>query len=436
MSSSFLQNFYIYDIKQTKFIKVQRADLSKLYTSNKRCKYCPCRRKCQSNTNLIKHLQVIESKFFCFLIFDRLEQNTPQNDKRILDFVNSIETQSKIGNSPMKKGYKEQSDSIENEFNFYDYNEELDEEDDIQSKNNAEDDDDQSINYINEMEDKNLILSEIKQLQRRNNEKMNNLFEQLKLNMNSSSLNQGVIDNQNKLQLCKRTEDFQRKEKDLRFIMQINLNYEDLDYLMKKYGISDNYQILSAEFSLILNLKDANSNEDNVKIKKLNDFDRSIDSNSSLKVSSSLNNQKTSNYYQSNLTTNHSFNSSKSKKEIVYEEINLEVEEDDDDNEDEEKGEEDDDDNEDEDKEEEGKEEEEKGDKEGEEEVCSNSNLVNINDLIPSNQLKNENQFNLEERPVIIKIKKERIFDDDDTPDLANISKRIRYDKSDTEQQF
>ena len=121
-----------------------------------------------------------------------------------------------------------------------------------------ESDYDDSIASFTEEADENpvLVLNEFRNVYEKSFEKMNCYFAKLKNKMSSTNLNQGVIDAQAQMSLIRRNEDFQEKEKELTFMRSVCLNYENLDYLMKKYGITDDFEIDKAEVTLNLQLKE------------------------------------------------------------------------------------------------------------------------------------------------------------------------------------
>ena len=244
---------------------MERVNLGRLYTDGKHCTYCPCDRVVSSGNGLIKHLQSVESKFHCFLIIEKLEQNDSKNQQRIQALVNSLrDNTAEHANRPpfsslprvnQNVAHDEQSfmDDTREEHNFnaghhdrangYGYG---------HSDNETEEEEELNMDEL----DKRLILDHIEDKFKKNYDRMTGYFKQLRQRMNSSKLCKSVVDNQEKMVLSKRTEDFQAKEKELIFTAQIELNYEDLNFLMKKYCISDDYEIAGASVNLSVQLKE------------------------------------------------------------------------------------------------------------------------------------------------------------------------------------
>lgn len=274
-----MQRFFLFDIKENKFIKRERANLGRLYSKGEYCTYCPCTRKVHSPTNLLKHLQVLEGKFYCFLIIDKPEQNDSRNQERIQAMVRSLRdcTERRSSKKPSARQFKTEprvayADDSEDDESLVDVMNDhspddypVDEETvqkNVQNGYGYGHSDDESDGEVVDMEelDKLLILDHIEEKFKKSYDRMNGYFKQLRGRMNSSNMVKGVVDNQEKLVLSKRTEDFQSKEKELIFSMPIDLSYEDLNHLMVKYCIPDNYEISKASVSLNVQMKEALEN--------------------------------------------------------------------------------------------------------------------------------------------------------------------------------
>lgn len=203
----------------------------------------------KSSTTLLRHLQVVETKFFCYLVIDKLEQSDDRNMKRIQKFVESIGTKNEeldVDDKADDKVDDDESESdVDNEYNDL--------------RNNYEELEDEST----DSEDRHEILTKLEESYKRSYEKMKSFFRKLKFKLNLTSLNRGVIDSQEQMILSKRMEDFQQKEKEFTFMKKVNLRYEDLDFLMKKHGVADDFEIDESNVTLVLQLKeeDCPSNE-------------------------------------------------------------------------------------------------------------------------------------------------------------------------------
>lgn len=243
----------MYDTTQRKFIRMERRNITKTYTKQGLCNYCPCRRKLQSSTTVIKHLQVLETRFFCYLILDDEKYHDEKNQQRIDAYLEAIRTdqineptltrRSRFTVGSNKGGsawYGEMADGME--FEMEDSRGAAG----LRPTDEQDDEPEEEQNMVS-------ILSEFRESYARRFARMNAFVDHLKSKANSAGLEQGIIDAQEQLKLVKRNEDFLNNEKDFSFLKQIRLSYDDLDFLMNKYSISDDYEI--AEASVVLNMQ-------------------------------------------------------------------------------------------------------------------------------------------------------------------------------------
>lgn len=106
-----------------------------------------------------------------------------------------------------------------------------------------------------EQENAVLVLEQMERTLKRDYQKLSSFFGKLKSKVNISSLDQSIINSQEQLILSKRDEHFETKEKNLSFTRKIDLDEEDLAYLLKKYGVPQDYRIKNVDVNLNLNLK-------------------------------------------------------------------------------------------------------------------------------------------------------------------------------------
>lgn len=232
---------------------MERRNITKTYTNKGLCNYCPCRRKLQSSTTVIKHLQVLETRFFCYLILDDEKYHDEKNQQRIDAYLTAIRTD-QINEPTLTRRSRFTVGSNKGCSAWFGHGGEPDGLEFENSRgaicfgpNNDQDDGpEEEQNMVS-------ILSDFRESYARRFERMNAFVEQLKSKANSAGLEQGIIDAQEQLKLVKRNEDFLNNEKDFSFLKQIRLSYDDLDFLMNKYGISDEFEIAGA--SVILNMQ-------------------------------------------------------------------------------------------------------------------------------------------------------------------------------------
>lgn len=285
----------------------------------------------------MRHLQVLETKFYAFLIINDESQNDARNQERLQNFVNSLKREPpkcqssslSNGNIISKNRYKveimsdEDSSDEETSNNVHDISNMGIENDRYyeQVNNNLNDEEEDNLNV--EVSDANTILKQMEESLKRSTEKMSDYIQHLRSKMNSTNLNQGLIDNQEKLILSKRTEDFQAQEKELTFYKKLNLNYEDLDFLMKKYGINDEYEICDSNLTLTVQLKgncQANQFKPNSSINNLSIKNSSINKNSSISKKSSTSRNLVEEYQEIIMDTN-SRDDSSNDNQIDYDQL-------------------------------------------------------------------------------------------------------------------
>ena len=107
-----------------------------------------------------------------------------------------------------------------------------------------------------QLTDPHLILNHIEKKFKKSHDHMTGLFKKLRGRINSSDMSRSVMDNQEKMVLKNRMEDFESKEKQLIFSMPIDLCYEDSKHLMKRYGVTNTFKIIRASLNLKVHVKE------------------------------------------------------------------------------------------------------------------------------------------------------------------------------------
>ena len=200
---------------------------------------------------------MLETRFFCYLALEDERYHDDKNQERIDIYLQSIES-NEINNKnySRKATFKLKNSNLNNNKNKNLEEVEFLEQqlDEYEEDGNLSDEENRNDNMMN-------CLNEFQRSLTGSYEKMNDYVEQLKSKASLISLDQGIIDAQERLNLIKRNEDFQAREKDLTFIKSIKLNYEDLDYLMNKYGITGDFEIANSTITINMRLKEQlNSN--------------------------------------------------------------------------------------------------------------------------------------------------------------------------------
>ena len=174
---------------------------------------------------------------------DNESQNDQRNQEKIQLFVNSIKSnrQSADGGRLFNESEDERSQSSEylslNGENERMAGEQMNEEE------------------YDEPEDAVKVLAQMEQTFNRDCKKLGAFFGKLKSKVNISSLDQSIINSQEQLIITKREENAATKEKNLAFTRKLDLDDEDLVYLMKKYEVPHDYRIKNVDVNLHLNLK-------------------------------------------------------------------------------------------------------------------------------------------------------------------------------------
>jgi len=233
--------FLIYDTRQKKFVKMERKNMTKTYTKKGNCNFCPCDRKLQSSTTIIKHLQVLETRFFCYLMLEDEKYNDSKNVERLNAYLSCVKSK-EINN----KMFSRRSNFTGN----------LSKTNSTTNDNLNESECESNMSSGDEGENPMMLLNEFQDTYEKSYERMNLCFSRLKSKLRSGDLNQGVIDSQDQWNLIRRSEDFQEKAKDLTFMRPVKLSCEDLNYLMVKYGLTDDFEISHADVTLNIQMKD------------------------------------------------------------------------------------------------------------------------------------------------------------------------------------
>lgn len=274
------EQIYIYDVRENKFIYVQRNALSRLYTKFGSCNYCGnnvCLRRVQSPSSIMQHLQSIENRFFCYLVLDNESQNDRRNKEKIQIFVNSI--QKNESNKRSQDEFQSIKPSNRSSINHSkSFNQNTDEEQSESSEYLSINEDAERMICNGSNEQENLkIINQMEKSFKKDTKEMNFYLNQLKSKINVTSIDQSLINSQEQLNISKRLEDPETKEKQLTFTKKLKLDNEDLSLLLSKYGVPETYKIKNVEINLNLNLKPKNEQEFNNLPEDLYESDNSID---------------------------------------------------------------------------------------------------------------------------------------------------------------
>lgn len=213
----------------------------------------------QSPSSIIQHIQSIENRFFCYLIVDNESQNDTRNQEKIQIFVNSIKSDESYAR--MHEQFQEmKSNRLTADHGRY--------------FNGSEDERSQSSEHLNltgrnermangqmnedeydEQENAIQVLGQMERTFNRDYRKLSAFFGKLKSKVNISSLDQSIINSQDQLTLVKRDENCETKGKELEFTRKLELDDEDLAYLLKQHSVPEDYRIKNIDVKLKLNLK-------------------------------------------------------------------------------------------------------------------------------------------------------------------------------------
>lgn len=213
----------------------------------------------QSPSSILQHIQSIENRFFCYLILDNEGQNDRRNQEKIQIFVNSIKSGEQYARlqeqfqeikqnrlSPDCGRYYNQSEDERSQSSEYlSLNEENERMPGGEQMNEAYGDQENAV----------LVLEQMERTLRRDYQKLSSFFGKLRSKVNICSLDQSIINSQEQLILSKRDENHETKEKNLSFTRKIELDEEDLAYLLKKYNVPQDYRIKNVDVNLNLNLR-------------------------------------------------------------------------------------------------------------------------------------------------------------------------------------
>lgn len=188
-------------------------------------------------------------------MLDNDEQNDKRNQEKITNFVNSVkenQLNEELQDDAKSPEFRTQSkcDVDESEDERSRSSEYLSITEDAERNGHHADTeidyrDENSISVLNQME----------KCFKKENRKLETYFNKLKGKVNVCSLDQSIVNSQEQMTLTKRTEDFQSKEKHLSFTKKLDLETEDLDYLIKKFDIPKSYRIKNVEVNLNLKMK-------------------------------------------------------------------------------------------------------------------------------------------------------------------------------------